>query len=72
MLFPLICEYKVSCTAKKTLLNHRTVWNLFVSGLQNSVPGPEKEFPGKRTGSFYYPYYSTALTEVFCPYYYEI
>ncbi len=33
-------------TAKKTLLKLRIAWNLFVSGLHNSVPGLEKYFPG--------------------------
>jgi hypothetical protein len=41
-------------TAKKTLLKLGIAWNLFVSGLHNSVSRPEKIFSRPQTGNFVY------------------
>jgi hypothetical protein len=44
----ILAVIKQLCTAKKTLLKLGIAWNLFISGLHNSVPRPEKYFPGHR------------------------
>jgi hypothetical protein len=42
----------VSYTKKRLFLNLTIAWNLFVSGLHNSVPGPGKLFLGHRLEIF--------------------
>jgi hypothetical protein len=42
----------VSYTKKRLFFNLTIAWNLFVSGLHNSVPGPGKLFPGHRLEIF--------------------
>ncbi len=50
--FPKATVTRMKLTAKKTLFKLGVAGNLFVSGLHNSVPRPEKIFSRPQTGNF--------------------